>query len=130
MIKVYDLNEENCQMLSIKAYDNKSCLMSEFEADFQRISYIKRLFGKYKRNNELKEQLILNHIIVLGNVFSPELATKLLFLKVEEEYYPVLKTFLLYLNYLPEYINSIKGQIINTKVIPVDLNIAEHLRKL
>ena len=127
---VYDLNDENCDMISIKAYNGNQCLMSEYENDIKRIKYIKRLIGKYVKRGDLKERLILNHIIIMGNVFTPELTTKLLFLKIQGEYHSALKTFLEYLGYLPNTILYINGKIIDTKKIPKDQDILERLKEI
>lgn len=132
--QIYDLNDENVEFLAIKVYNGSKWIREEFDLDYERLKYIKRLFGKYIRSDKdisvLKERLILNHIIILGNVFGPEMTTKLLFFTHEERFFPLIKTFLLYLNYLPDYVNSIRGKVINTKEIPIDLKIADLLRKI
>ena len=125
-----DLNDETFLIYAMKWYSTPNCIMSEFESDMKKTKYLKRLFRRYKISKNLKERLILNHIILLNNVFGPEATTKILFYKVDERDYDILKTFLLYLNILPEKINSIKGKVIHTADIPVDLNIAEVLRKI
>lgn len=128
----YDLNEDNFDIVVAKHYCGKYWTTEELENDLKRIKYIKRLIGKYKRKDDLNERLILNHIIILGNVFTPEFATKLLFHSIDKKYYSVLKPFLLFLNYLPvsEKINSVNGQVIDTKVIPLDLKVINTLRKI
>jgi hypothetical protein len=85
---------------------------------------------RYKITKNLKERLILNHIILLNNVFGPEATARILFFRIDEKDYDVLKTFLLYLNILPEVIKGIKGSNIRTDVIPVDMNVADILRKI
>jgi hypothetical protein len=85
---------------------------------------------RYKITKNLKERLILNHIILLNNVFGPEATARILFFRIDEKDYDVLKTFLLYLNILPEVIKGIKGSNIITDVIPVDMNVADILRKI
>lgn len=126
----YDLNDNNVTILAIKHYDTKNCLMSEFEEDFKRVKYIKRLIGKYKVSGEIKDRLLLNHIVILGNSFGPEFTTKLLFLKIEDKYYDVLKPFLLYLQFLPDEISTINGRSINTRLIPLDPYVVNLLRKI
>lgn len=92
-------------MFAMKHYDNPQCLSEdEFYDDLNRTKYLKRLFKKYKNSGVLKERLILNHIIIFYNVFGIECGTRLLFFKIEDEFYSILKTFLVYLNYLPEEI--------------------------
>jgi hypothetical protein len=74
-----DLNNENFLIYAMKAYDKPNCLMSEFKEDMKRFNYLKRLFHKYRKSGELKEQLVLNHLVVIYNVFGPEPATRMLF---------------------------------------------------
>lgn len=125
-----DLNEENFLLYAIKAYDKPNCIMSEFESDVKKIKYIKRLFRKYRATGIIKERLILNHIIVLNNVFGAEATTRMLFFKIEQEFHDVLKTFLLFLNLMPQTVVKIDGKDIVSSTIPVDLKIADILRKL
>jgi hypothetical protein len=125
-----DLTEDNFLLYAIKAYSSPNCIMSEFDSDLKRTKYLKRLFRRYKLTGSLKERLILNHIILLSNVFGPEATVRILFFKIGSEDYDTLKTFLLYLNLCPPVIKSIKGQNISTWDIPVDLKIAEKLRTI
>jgi len=125
-----DLNEDNILLFSIKAYNSPHCIMSEFESDYKRIKYIKRLIRKYKVTKKLKDRLLLNHIILFFNVFETESATRILFYKIEEKDHDVLKTFLEYLNYLPEMIKGIKGKNIMSKDIIPDLIVKEQLQQL
>ena len=74
--------------------------------------------------------MILNHVILLNNVFGPEVTARILFYRIDERDYDILKTFLLYLNILPEMIYGVHGKNIHTADIPVDMNIAEILRKI
>ena len=104
-----NLCDDNFLMYAMKAYDKPNCIMSEFEEDLKRIKYVKRLIRRYRLTGELKERLILNHIIVLANVFGIESAVKMLFFKFDEEDYDILKTFLVFLNYMPKVITGIKG---------------------
>ena len=111
----------------MKCYETPHCILSEFESDLKRIKYIRRLFRRYKNTNELKERLILNHIILLNNVFGSIVTSRILFFKVDECDYDLLKTFLLYLNILPEVIQGINGSDIVTKYIPIENHVAEIL---
>jgi hypothetical protein len=117
-------------MYAMKAYDKPNCLMSEFKEDMKRFNYIKRLFHKYRKNNELREQLVLNHLVVINNVFGAEVATRLLFYKISKEDYSTLKTYLLFLNLMPNIVRGIKGQDIRSSDIEVDMLVAETLRKI
>lgn len=124
------LTEDNLVLYAAKSYSSPNCLMSEFEEDFKRTKYLKRLLRRYSLTKILKERLILNHIIMLNNVFGPDATARILFFRMDEREYSALKTFLLYLNLLPTTINGICGTIINTDTIQVDLNIANALRKI
>ncbi len=78
------LTEDNFLLYAAKNYDNPQCSSTEeFYDDLKKFKYIKRLFNKYAETGELKERLILNHIVVLANVFGPEAAVNLLFLRFE-----------------------------------------------
>jgi hypothetical protein len=104
--------------------------MSEFESDIKRTKYLKRLFRRYKITKSLKERLILNHIILLNNVFGPEATARILFYKIDERDYDILKTFLSYLNIVPEMVYGIRGKNISVVEIQIDVNVAEILRQI
>ena len=100
-----ELTKENWMMFAIKHYDNPTSVTYEdFEEDINRFKYIKRLIRRYETTGELKTHLILNHIILMYNVFG-DAATPLLFFKIEATHWPVLRAFLLFLNRLPETLN-------------------------
>jgi hypothetical protein len=124
-----DLTNENILLYAVKAYDKPNCIMSEFKDDMKRFNYLKRLFRRYRKEGELREQLVINHLIVLSNVFGPEVASRLLFFKMAKEDYSVLKTYLLFLNLMPERVRGIKGHDIISSEIPIDLKLAEILRQ-
>jgi len=125
-----DLNNETFILFAMKAYDKPNCLMSEFKEDMKRFNYLKRLFHKYRKTKELKEQLVLNHLVVIYNVFGPEPATRMLFYRMAKDDYSILKTYLLFLNSMPNLVKGIKGQDIRSSDIEVDMTIAEALRKI
>ena len=125
-----DLNNENFIIYAMKAYDKPNCLMSEFKEDMKKFNYLKRLFHKYRKSGELKEQLVLNHLVVLYNVFGPEPATRMLFYRMAKEDYVVLKTYLIFLNAMPNVVKGIRGVDIRSSDIEVDMTIAEALRKI
>ena len=104
--------------------------MSEFESDIKRTKYLKRLFRRYKITKSLKERLILNHIILLNNVFGTEASARILFYKIDERDYDILKTFLMYLNMLPSGVYGINGKNIPLIDIPIEPNVAEILSKI
>jgi hypothetical protein len=124
-----NLTNENVLLYALKAYDKPNCIVSEFVEDMKRFNYIKRLFKRYRKYGETKERLVLNHLMVLYNVFGPEVVTRLLFYKVDKEDYSTLKTYLLFLNIMPEKVRGIKGQDILSSLINVDMIIANILRE-
>jgi len=117
-------------MFAMKAYDRPDCIMSEFREDMKRFNYLKRLFYRYRKTGEVKERLIINHLIVLYNVFGTEVCTRMLFYKLKTEDYPALKTYLLFLNRMPTIVRGIDGKNILSNDIAVDLNIEELLREI
>jgi hypothetical protein len=125
-----DLNEENFLMYAMKAYTSPHYVMSEFEGDLKRTKYLKRLFRRYKITKSLKERLVLNHLILLYNVFGVEPATRILFFRIDEVDYDVLKTFLTYLNYMPDFVKGINGKDIPSSNIPIDVNVANILKEI
>lgn len=125
-----DLNDENVLIYAVQCYDKLGAIKSEFESDFKRFKYVKRLINKYRINRNIKERLILNHIIILANVFGIEPTVRILMLKMIPEDYPIIKTFLLYLNYMPKYVKSINGKIIISSDISLDWSLVEILRKI
>ena len=95
------INANNVVMYAIHHYNNPQCEgEKEFEDDLKRFKYIKRLLRKYYDTGVLKERLLLNHLIVLTNVFGATASTTLLLYKIQQEYWPTLKSFLLFLNIL------------------------------
>jgi hypothetical protein len=98
-----ELNEDNYLLFAIKFYDNPQAVtMEDFHSDLKRIRYVKRLLKKYRNTGELKTHLILNHLIILFNVFN-DAAVPLLFYNLERELWPSIKSFLIFLNRFPEY---------------------------
>ena len=97
------ITSDNVVMFAIKYYDNPQCEgEKEFYDDMKKFKYIKRLLRKYRDSGVLKERLLLNHIIVLNNLFGPEACVTLLLFKIQKEYWDTLKSFLLYLNIIRE----------------------------
>jgi hypothetical protein len=125
-----DLNNDNVTIYAVKAYDRPNCIMSEFKDDMKRFNYLKRLFKRYRKLDELRERLVLNHLVVLCNVFGPEAATRLLFYKMSKDDYSALKTYLVFLSVMPDRVRGIKGQDIISSEISVDFKIADVLRDI
>ena len=126
-----DLNEKNFLLYAMKEYNNPQCTeVEEFNDDLKKIKYIKRLLNQYVSEGVLKERLLLNHIIIFYNVFPPAAATRILFFKIEEKFWPILKPFLFYLKLIPEdRIESIMGREIKTNEILMDQGVIDSLRK-
>ena len=109
------LTPETIDIFALRHYDNKGAGREEFEDDLKRFKYLKRLFRKYDTSGELKLRLIINHIIILSNVFGVDATTTLLFFKTEVEHWSLLKTFLVYLHFMPE--NDLINVSINHEVM-------------
>ena len=121
------LSEDNFLLYAMHHYDNPQCHnIEEFDKDLRIFLYLKKLITRYKQSDELRERLILNHIIVLYNIFG-EAATNMLFYKIDEKYWDVLVTFLVYLERMPE---SLPNYGIRTSDISLDENIINALRKI
>ena len=125
-----NLTEDNIMLYAAKAYDRPNCIMSEFTEDMKRLNYLKRLFRRYQKHGEMRERLILNHIVVLYNIFGPEALTRILFYNTNKDDYSILKTYLLFLNLMPEKIRGINGKDVVSSDISIDIKIAEVLRNL
>jgi hypothetical protein len=122
-MKFDELNEDNYLFFAIKHYDNPQAVTKEdFFDDIKRFKYLKRLLKMYVKSRNLKLHLILNHMIVIYNVFG-DAATPLLFYKTSKEYWSILKSFMIYLNRYPE-IHSVLDDI------PLDKYCTEELQKL
>jgi hypothetical protein len=125
------LTSNNYIMFAMKHYDNPQCLdIDEFYSDINRIKYLKRLFKRYTTTGELKERLILNHIIVLSNVFGIVPCARLLFFRMENDYHQLLKTFMVFLNVLPEGEDMKKVKEADIMSIGIDQEIANRLREV
>ena len=117
-----ELTKDNFELYAAKHYQkDKWSTDADFKEDISRFKYINRLINRYYRDDDLKERLILNHIIILGNVLGPDICAEILMSKTDITLRSIVKTFLVYLNYLPEseYVE-----------IPLDSTIIDILRKL
>lgn len=123
-MKFDELNEDNYILFAIKYYDNPQAVTKEdFFEDLSRFKYIKKLLRRYVKSGELKTTLLINHFIIVFNVFN-DAALPLLFFKIEKELWSSMKTFLIYLNRIPEYPKSFLNDI------PVDENCLKMLESL
>ena len=125
-----NLTDDNMMLYAAKAYDKPNCIMSEFTEDMKKLNYLKRLFRRYRKHGEMRERLILNHIVVLYNLFGPEVTARLLFFSMQKEDFSILKTYLVFLNIMPDRIFGINGKDIISSDINVDMSIANELRNL
>ena len=126
-----DITDDNFLMYAMKEYNDIQCTdIEEFYDDLKKIKYIKRLFNIYLNDGQLKERLILNHLIVFYNVFPIQAGTRILFYKIEEQFWPMLKTFLIFLERMPDKIESIRGKTILSTDIKLDDGIVTRLRTI
>lgn len=125
------LTDDNFLLYCAHHYDNSKYTSTEdFIEDLNRIKYIKKLLTRYVENNELKERLILNHIIILNNCFGPEVLTKILYLKLKPQM-KYIKPFLILIDALPEKVYNVGDElVIDTNMIEMDVFIANKLRKV
>jgi hypothetical protein len=108
------LNDDNYVMFAMQNYDNPTgATIEEFYEDLNTLKYVKRLLVKYDRTGVLRERLLLNHIIILGNLFTPSVASRLLFFYIDSEHHSYLKSFLTFLNYLPPSIPEVNVNYVN-----------------
>jgi len=121
------LTEDNFLTYAMHHYDNTQCYsLEEFNDDLKRFLYLKKLFNRYKSEGDLKENLILNHLIVLYNLFGDQ-TTNMLFFKIDEEYWSYLVTFLIFLNRMPDELPEHKLKMSDVKL---DEHIIKILRKI
>lgn len=117
------INEQNFLLIAMHHYDNTQCTsLAEFEEDLKRFAYLKKLFGRYKDNGDLKERLILNHITVLHNLFGV-VVIEMLFHKIDQSHWGILASFLVYLKLMPESIPEFNIHL-------SDLQLDEHIMKV
>ncbi len=121
------IDDNSFLILAMHHYDNTQCVnLAEFEEDLKRFGYLKKLFNRYRDNGDLKERLIVNHLIVLYNLFGI-ITTDFLFYKIEKEYWNLLATFLVYLDRMPD---SIPERGIRLNELQLDTTVIEKLRKI
>jgi hypothetical protein len=127
-----NVTPKNALLFAMKAYENPQCMsVEEFHEDYKRFKYIKRLCRRYVTTQHLSERLMLNHLILLTNVFGVEPTCRLLFVKCEDDKsWKVLKPFLLYLRMLPEIVWGVNGKNILTDKIPLDEKLYRKLKEL
>ena len=121
------LTDDNFILYAMRHYDNPQChSVQEFEEDLKRFLYIRKLLNRYKKEGELRERLILNHVVVLYNLFG-DVVTNMLFFKVDREDWPALAPFLIYTNRMPDVIEQ---HSIKSSDIELDQTVIAALRKI
>jgi hypothetical protein len=125
-----DLNESNVLLYAAKCYDKPNCIQSEFDEDYKKFRYIKRLLNRYRLSGKIKEVLLINHLILTQNVFGVEASTRILFLKIDRKDWPALKTMLIFTSAMPNVVRGIRGYDIISSDIPLDSNLVEILRNI
>ena len=119
-----ELNEDNFLLFAIKHYENPQAVTKvDFDKDLNHFKYIKRLLKRYKNTGQLKTHLLINHFIILYNIFG-DATTPMLFYKIDRELWSVMKTFILFLNRLPEYPKCYIHDV------PVDVDCLVELQKV
>lgn len=119
-----ELTEQNYILFAIKNYENPQAVTEDdFYSDLKRFKWIKRLLKKYKSNGDLNIHLLLNHFLILYNIFG-DATTPLLFFRIDSEYWSIIKAIIIYLGRFPDY------PITKLHNIPVDVNCLDHLNKL
>jgi len=127
----HPINNKNYLIYAAKFYENPNCSdTKEFYEDLERIIYIKKIFNKYKRTGEIQHRLVLNHLIILYNVFDNMALTRILFLKLDK-YHSLLKPFLVFLNIIPEVVFNINNidKIYTTNIL-MDEGLIKILRQI
>lgn len=130
MMHNLNLTPETVMIYAVKAYDKPSYVRSELADDMKHFSYLRRLFRRYTQYGELKERLILNHLIIVYNLFGVPAATRLLFYHIRPNDYKILKTFLVFLDYMPSSVYGISGKTIVSSELELDSKIDEALKKI
>ena len=125
-----DLNESNVLLYAAKCYDKPNCIQSEFDEDYKKFRYIKRLLNRYRLTGKIKERLLLNHINLTQNVFGVEAITRILFLRNEEKDWSALKTLLIFLSAMPKIVKGVRGKDIISSDIQLDNRLVIILRNL
>ena len=121
MVDFNILTHETIDIFAQRHYSNRGADKEEFEDDLKRFKYLKRLFRKYDTSKEFKSRLIINHVIILSNVFGVDAATTLLFFKIDKQHWSILKTILIFLNYMPD------NEMID---LDIDQNVMEELKRI
>jgi hypothetical protein len=117
------LTVKNFNAFALQNYDDPQCAdIEDFQEDLRRFRYLKRLLHRYHESGEMRERLMLNHLITIFNVFGYDASMRMLKFKVREDaYWASIKTMLLYLGYIDESWET---------AIHIDDKLAQRLREL
>lgn len=116
------ITEQNFLLMAMHHYDNAQCVsVAEFEEDIKRFGYLKKLFSRYHAHKDLKERLIVNHLIVLYNVFGV-ITTDFLFFKIDRQFWGSLATFLHFIERMPAEIPLLGVKLSQLEIDPVITN--------
>lgn len=110
------LTNKNLLLLASKYYDNDDADYSEFIDDLKKIRYLKKLFSIYEKDGTFNEKLVINHIVILYNIFESEFASNMLFFKIPVKHWPILKAILVYLNKMPKCLKRIDDGILSSDI--------------
>jgi hypothetical protein len=130
MMHNLELTPDTVMIYAVKAYEKPTYIKSELADDLKHFSYLRRLFRRYNQYGELRERLILNHLIIVYNIFGVPAATRLLFYHTRPEDYAILKTFLVFLDKMPDCIYGINGSTIESNLLVPDPVIVQSLRAI
>ena len=130
MMHNLELTPDTVMIYAVKAYEKPTYIKSELADDLKHFSYLRRLFRRYNQYGELRERLILNHLIIVYNIFGVPAATRLLFYHTRPEDYAILKTFLVFLDKMPDCIYGINGSTIESNLLAPDPVIVQSLRAI
>ncbi len=126
-----NLTEQNIDLYCMKFYDNPQCIsVEDYQTDMKRFKYIKRLLNQYNSSTDLKIRLLLNHIIMVYNLFDNQIATRILFFKIDPKYWPILKPILIFLKLMPDMIRGIDGNNIRSSDIQLHNLTVTQLREI
>lgn len=124
------LTEDNLELFAAKCYINNNCIdIEEFKEDFNRLKYIKRLVKRYEVYGELRERLILNHLVIMYNVFEGKDCTRMIFYKLRQSL-PIIVPFLLLLRRLPKELYDQDNKLVYTSDIAMDQEVIRKLRDI
>lgn len=125
-----NLTDENIELYCIRHYNNPQCIsVEDYHNDMRRFKYIKRLLNQFHNHGTVKIRLLLNHVIMIYNIFDPEPATRILFFKITEQYWDVIKPLLIHLNLMPEIVQGINNRDIRSSDIQLNESIVQLLRE-